>query len=446
MKSCPASLVGLSLCVVLIFSSLSCENTPPVYNQLLDVIERTPFIDVHAHPVLGHRPYSDRDPYPTLEPLIGRSYWPIPERRIAVFDTFQPAALREIYGYEKNDVGDADIPHLERLSKEMWEQGKKETFNRILDLSGIERVLANTGRPLEAADEKRVLWVPFVDGLFYPLDPSEMRSIDPGLKRALKAYSAENAELAREYGIRIKDLASHLGLIGCVLADYKKEKAVALKVASAYIRTLWFDPVEKAEAAALFAEGIDRKLRSWTDYKKVQDYLARWIFLKAAELDLPVHFHTGFGATATLRNQDSNPLNLESVFSDMRFKDTRFVMLHTGYPFGDKIKPMLEKRNVFVEFSAANWMVFDDELADILFDWLSYPGAAEKIMFGSDAGAPVFFWIAAKNSRQALYKALSRLIERKRIDEDKAVLIAKLIIRDNALRIHDLEEASPTPR
>jgi hypothetical protein len=67
-------------------------------------------------------------------------------------------------------------------------------------------------------------------------------------------------------------------------------------------------------------------------------------------------------------------------------------------------------------------------------------------MFGSDAGAPVFFWIAAKNSRQALYKALSRLIERKRIDEDKAVLIAKLIIRDNALRIHDLEEASPTPR
>lgn len=81
----------------------------------------------------------------------------------------------------------------------------------------------------------------------------------------------------------------------------------------------------------------------------------------------------------------------------MAFKDTRFVMLHTGYPFWDKIKPLLEKRNAFVEFSAVNWMVFDYELADILFDWLSYPGVSEKIMFGSDAGAAVFFWIAAEN-------------------------------------------------
>jgi predicted TIM-barrel fold metal-dependent hydrolase len=438
MKSLPVSLVGISLCLLLIFAFLSCENARPEYPRLYDVIERTPFIDVHAHPVLGHRPYSDRDPYPTLEPLIGRSYWPVPEDRIAVFDAFQPAALREIYGYEKNDVRDADIPALESLSKKMWEQGEKEAFNRVLDLSGIERVLANTGRPLEAADEKRVLWVPFVDGLFYPLDPSEMTSIDPGLQRALKRYFAGNVELAREYGVQIKDLASHLGLIDRVLADYKKGKAVALKVASAYIRTLWFDPVAEEDAAALFDEGIDRKLKSWTDYKKVQDFLARRIFLKAADLDLPVHFHTGFGASATLKNLDSNPLNLESVFSDMRFKDTRFVMLHTGYPFGSMIKPMLEKRNVFVEFSAANWMVFDDELANILFGWLSYPGATEKIMFGSDAGAPVFFWIAARNSRQALYKALSRLIEKERIDEDEAVLIARMIMRDNALRIHSL--------
>ena len=123
----------------------------------------------------------------------------------------------------------------------------------------------------------------------------------------------------------------------------------------------------------------------------------------------------------------------------MRFKETRFVMLHTGYPFGDKIKPLLEKRNVFVEFSAVNWMVFDDELADIIYDWLSYPGTSEKIMFGTDAGAPVFFWIAAKNSRQALYKALSRLIDQEIIDEDKAILIAEKIIRKNALRVHNLD-------
>lgn len=439
MKSIPLNLGIISLCVILILGALSCDGTPIKYTELHDVIAKTPFIDVHSHPAIGHRSYSDRDPYPTLEPLIGRPYWPSPEERIAVFDAFQPDALREIYGFEKGAVTDADIPVLEELSKKMWDQGEREAFDRILDLCGIEKVLANTGRPSETVNNKRVLWVPFVDNLFYPLDPSEMRSIDPGLKGALKRYHSTNEKLAKEYGIEIRDLASQLSLIGDVLANYKKEKAVALKVASAYIRTLWFDQVDKEDASVVFDKGTGGKLKSWTDYKKVQDFLARQIFLKAAELDLPVHFHTGFGATATLKNLDSNPLNLESVFSDMVFKDTRFVMLHTGYPFGDKIKPLLEKRNAFVEFSAVNWMVFDYELADILFDWLSYPGVSEKIMFGSDAGAPVFFWIAAENSRRALYIALSRLIDLNRIGENKAILMAKKIMRDNAIRVHKLD-------
>lgn len=162
------------------------------------------------------------------------------------------------------------------------------------------------------------------------------------------------------------------------------------------------------------------------------------MFLKAGELGLPVHFHTGFGASAGLRNLDSNPLNLESVFSDIRFKNTRFLMLHAGYPFWDKLKPLLEKRNVFVEFSAVNWMVFPEELSRILTDWLMYPGASEKIMFGSDAGAPVFFWIAAKTSREALYAALAGLIDRAIITEDKAVRFAEKIMRGNAEKLHSL--------
>jgi len=60
-------------------------------------------------------------------------------------------------------------------------------------------------------------------------------------------------------------------------------------------------------------------------------------------------------------------------------------------------------------------------------------------MFGSDAGAPVFYWIAAENSRRALYIALSNLVDMKRFDEGKAISIAKKIMRDNAIRIHDLD-------
>lgn len=65
--------------------------------------------------------------------MIGRPFWPIPGQRIAAFDTLQPAALRDIYGYTKDDVSDEDIPELEKLSENFWVQGEKEAFNEVLD-------------------------------------------------------------------------------------------------------------------------------------------------------------------------------------------------------------------------------------------------------------------------------------------------------------------------
>ena len=84
-------------------------------------------------------------------------------------------------------------------------------------------------------------------------------------------------------------------------------------------------------------------------------------------------------------------------------------------------------------------MIYWDNLADLLYQWLSYHDLAEKIMFGSDAGTPVFYWIAAENSRRALYLALSRLVDMKRFDEDMAVSVARKIMRGNAIRVHKLD-------
>jgi len=306
MKIIPKNIFFVSMCAIISIAVASCENSSIKYTELHNLIKGTAFIDVHAHPALGHRAYSARDPYPTLEPLIGRPYWPIPKERVAVFDTLQPAALRDIYGYTRDDVLEEDIPVLGKLSEKFWAQGEKDAFNKILDLCGIERVFSNSEHPLVSADEERVLWVPFVDMFLYPLDPEEIRAISPGLKEAMRRYFSANGELAQEYGLEVRDLSSHIALIDRTLSDYKKNKAVALKVASAYIRTLWFDRIEEEDAAAVFKKGTDGKVKSWEEYKRLQDFLARQIFLKAAELDLPVHFHTGFGATATLRNLDSN--------------------------------------------------------------------------------------------------------------------------------------------
>jgi hypothetical protein len=426
--------------VVVLFLAL-----PPLFSQpgrkharLFEFIKKTLFIDVHSHPVAGHVEYRFKDPYPTLEPPIERPFWPIKKERIAVFDTMQVEALKEIYGYKKEDVTEKDLPELSELSQKFWETGKKNGFNRILDICGIEKVFSNSTFPKKDLDSERVLWVPSVDFLMYPFEGSGMKAIDPELQKSLDYYSKDVWELSKKYNLKIKELSSYLSFIDKVLDDYKNDKAVALKVASGYIRTLWFEEQERDEVSAIFEEGLNGKLVSWKNYKNLQDFVARHIFMKAGKLKLPVHFHTGFGAYASLRNLDSNPLNLESIFSDIRFKDTQFLMLHGGYPFWDKLKPLLEKRNIYVEFSAINWIVFGHELERILYDWLCYPGASEKIFFGSDGGAPVFFWIAAKNSRKALYQALAKLIDSQITSEEKAILVAEKIMRKNAIRVHQL--------
>ncbi|NIM91848.1 MAG: amidohydrolase family protein [Candidatus Aminicenantes bacterium] len=430
--------VWLALALFLIMFPLFSQ-TARKHARLFEFIKNTLFIDVHSHPIAGHIEYQAKDPYPTLEPPINRPFWPLKKERIAVFDSLQVKALREIYEYQKKNVTENDLTELGELSQEFWNAGKKKGFNQILDICGIEKVFSNSAFPKKDLDPGRVFWVPFVDFLLYPFKGSELRAISPELQRNLD-YSSQNVwELSEKYNLKIEELTSYLSFIDKVLDDFLGDRAVALKVASGYVRTLWFEEQNRNEVAFVFEEGLKGKLASWRRYKKLQDFIARYIFRKAGALKLPVHFHTGFGAVAGLKNLDSNPLNLESVFSDIRFQETQFLILHGGYPSWDTLKPILEKRNAYVEFSAINWFTFEHELAKILHDWLCYPGASEKIMFGSDGGAPVFFWIAAQNSREALYRALAKLIDRGIIDEEKAVMIAERIMRKNAIRLHHLD-------
>lgn len=424
------------LIALLISLGIGCSAGGTKYPVLRDAIERTRFIDVHAHPSLAHVDFPAGDRYPTLEPPISRPYWAAPEGRIAVFDALQVRGLQAVYGYTRPAVTEADLPELKRLSQEFWRDGSRAGLDRVLDRCGIERVFYNAGRRKDDLDPGRAAWVPFIDSFLSPFPAPNMTGVSPEFREWLASSAGEIRERAAAAGRAFADLPSYLAFVDAALTSLGEGGAVALKLGVAYARTLWFDDPDEAEVRSLFAAGLKGAIADWPAYKKVQDFVARRVFLKAGELGLPLHVHTGFGADAGLRNLDSSALNLESVLSDMRFKETRFLILHASYPWADKVKPLLEKRNVFVEFSAVNWMVFEEELARILEDWVLYPGAAEKVMFGSDAGAPVLFWVAARNSRDALFRTLAALVDRGRLTEEGAVRIADKVMRANALRLH----------
>ncbi len=193
----------LSLFLIFLFLILPLFSgtEEPKYKKLFEFIEETKFVDVHSHPSTGHVRYEIEDPYPTLEPPISRPFWPIKKERIAVFDSMQVEALREIYGYEKDDVKEKDMEELETLSVEFWKAGEREGFNKILDICGIEKVFSNSKHPRKNLDEKRVLWVPFADQFFYPLDPSGLKAISNFLKESLQDYQKEVVKLSKKFNI-----------------------------------------------------------------------------------------------------------------------------------------------------------------------------------------------------------------------------------------------------
>ena len=56
-----------------------------------------------------------------------------------------------------------------------------------------------------------------------------------------------------------------------------------------------------------------------------------------------------------------------------------------------------------------------------------------------DAGTQVFYQLVGENSRQALKIALFRLIDIKRFDETKAIDIARKNIKENTIRVPNLD-------
>lgn len=106
---------------------------------------------------------------------------------------------------------------------------------------------------------------------------------------------------------------------------------------------------------------------------------------------------------------------------------------------------MLMKPNVYADFSSQAFLRSTRALSAVLEEWLEwYP---EKILFGTDAypdDTPLAHWeekawLTTRTSREALALALTRMIEAGQITPTRAVELAHLVLRDNAIKLYGLE-------
>jgi predicted TIM-barrel fold metal-dependent hydrolase len=182
------------------------------------------------------------------------------------------------------------------------------------------------------------------------------------------------------------------------------------------------------------------------DAKILQDYLFRFISSEAGQRGLVVQIHTGIGAEPYFDIRGSNPMLLETMFNSKALQQSKFVMLHGGWPFEREAGAMLIKPNVYADFSAQVFLRSTEALSQTLRAWLEwYP---EKVLFGTDAypgDTPLAnweekLWLATRTARQALALALTQMMRAGQITRPRAAELARMVLRDNAAKLYGLEK------
>lgn len=394
-------------------------------------IGRIRAIDNHAHPVrvvLNGAPDREFDALPVDN--MERASDPLNLRPNA------PATLNAI----RTLYGSADRKsQLQREKADAWPAW-------VLDQAGTEIMLANRVAMGPGIQPPRFRWVPYADALIFPLDNSKLalRNSDRksffALEDKLRGRYLEKAGLQKMPA----SLAEYLTrVVTPTLERHKQGGAVAEKFEAAYLRSLDFDAVDRPVAERIYARFTGGAAPEEAEYKTLQDFLFRYIAAECGRLGMAVHLHTMAGSGSYFDVAGANPLRLESVLDDPALRRTRFVMVHGGWPFTREITALLQKPNAFLDYSAQDLLLPPASLATTLREWLEW--VPEKILFGTDAypysdqlGWEESGWIAARTGREALALALTGMVRDGEISRDRAIELARMVLRENARKLYGL--------
>ncbi len=399
---------------ILFFLSLSlfltaCTNAPEprLDPQLASEIAKIKAIDNHAHPVrpgappdteFDALPVEHLEPYP--EPIRTRLDSPIvaeARQKMSAVDKSNPAA--------------------------------------VLDALGIDVMLANRVAMSPPVIEPRFRFVGYADALMYPLDNASMMK-DPDKKeffpleeKLLKRYYAESGIPSKP--ATLDDYLTKV--VRATLERHKKSGAIAEKFELAYLRAFDIGNPNKSEA--------EKAYNGRGDYKALQDYIFRFLATECGRLGMAVHIHCSASAGGYFDIAGDNPLLLEPLLHDPATRKTNFVLLHGGWPYIGEITALLQNPNVYADFSEQTFNGYPREVSAAIRKWLEYE--PEKVLFATDAypfskeiGWEEAAYIGAKTGREALGIALTGMLRDEEITRDRALQLARIVLRDNARKLY----------
>ena len=377
---------------------------------MLDITS-IPVVDNHCHPVLLNQ---------HMDALRFRSYCTeatdpsFAEKHVpnTVYYLWLLRQMATFYGCERNE--DDIIAARSRL-------GADTLLEHLLRAANIDTLVLDPAYPLSSAC----------------YTPERMGQL--GHCRAVKMLRLET--LMQELILDYSDFDEVIERFADQVRHVHEHGYCALKSIVAYRTGLNIAEWSKDEAAAAFLEARTQASEQGQlriAHKPLIDYLLHIAFQQAAEQQLPIQFHTGYGDSDTDMRL-GNPLQLREVLERKDYHSMAVVLLHESYPYC-QLGAYLAAIYPHVYFDLSYTIPFLDKLELLAFTRQALSVApASKLMFSTDGiHLPEMHWAGALRGRSIIGQVLDEMIDADEIDEDQGYDIAQQILHDTAYAVYKL--------
>jgi predicted TIM-barrel fold metal-dependent hydrolase len=241
-------------------------------------------------------------------------------------------------------------------------------------------------------------------------------------------------------------LAEHETLAGtevalaAALEDVRAGGYVALKSIAAYRTGLNIREWSREEAEASFREYRRSALKDSARlvHKPLLDTLLHVAFALAADQQVPVQFHVGYGDADTDLLL-GNPLHLRAVLEASEYRGMPVVLLHECYPYtrqGGYLAAVYE--NVYLDLSYGIPLLGYGEMLSFSRQALGV-APISKLVYSSDGiVVPELHWMSAIDGRRVIGEALGELVAYGEASLTEAEAAGESVLRGNAIRLYRL--------
>jgi uncharacterized protein len=268
----------LLLIPLLLPTSLRAQDAAD--SKLLSEINGIRAVDNHAHVMSVAGADGRADVEFDAIACGGLEFVAPPPMRLRADNPIYTGAWRELYGYKHGEqMDEAHVRELLEAKRRVMRERGEDYPAWVLDRLNIDVMFANRIAPGRGLAAPRFRWVSYGDPLMLPLDTAALR-VNSDRQFFFKQ---EEALLKRDLAaLKLAGLPPTLELylkrvVTPALERRKHEGSVALKFVAAYMRPLDFADMSRAEAARIYARWARGGPPPWGEYKKLQDFLFRYI-------------------------------------------------------------------------------------------------------------------------------------------------------------------------